>query len=162
MYFESLMNPDRPIVETHRAIVLEDARHVHAAACGTEVDEVLDKFRLLQECTAPLIVDRASPADVPRQVSVANERGEHALGQQRCVTIRYVLGVDERTDEPLGHDRVRDTQPGKQDLVEAADINDTAVRIHALQRGDRPAFVAIVAVVVVFENIRLLLSGPVE
>ena len=143
-------------------LVLEDARHVHAGARRSEVDEVLEHFRLFEERPPPLIVDRARLADVPREMPVADERCEHALCEQRSVAVCDVLRIDEGADERFGHDRVRDAQPRKQDLVEAADVDHASVRIHALERGDRPTFVAIVAVVVVFENVRLLLRRPVE
>src|SRR5688572_23846284 len=105
---------DSTIVQTQRAAVLEDAGHVHAAASWTEIDEVGQHLRLFEKRAPPLVVDRARLADVPREVTVADERSEHALGKQRGVAIRDVLRIDERTDERFGNDRIGDAQPWKQ------------------------------------------------
>jgi hypothetical protein len=73
------------------------------------------------------------------------------------VTIGDMFGIDEWADQRRRHDRVRDPQARKQNLVEAADIDDAAVAVHALQGGDGSALVAIVAIVVVFDDVRVSL-----
>jgi len=90
-----------------------------------------------------------------REVTFPDERSKHSLRQQGGVAVCSVLRVYKGPDESFRHERVGDPKAREQDFVETGDIDDT-VAVHILQGGDGTAFVAVVAIVVVFDDVGVL------
>ena len=84
-----------------------------------------------------------------------------------CATTLVVTSAFQRAEHHLleqrrGGDDVADPQPRKEHLRERADVDHLAGAIEGLQRRDRRAFVAQLAVVVVLEDRHLVLVGERE
>src|SRR5579864_1439647 len=151
---------DRSIVPSPWPGVPEQARHMHPGPRRPELQHSGEHPRLVQESEPPLVVDCAGLAEVTSEVTLIYERRQHSLNEIAGVPIGHVFGIDESADQLLGDDGVRYTQSREEYLVEASNIDDTSARIDPLQRGDRAAFVSIVSVVIVLEDIGVGLACP--
>ncbi len=60
--------------------------------------------------------------------------------------------------ERVGQDRITNAQRRKQDLAERAYIDD-ALRVERMQRRDRRAIIAELAVIIILDDVQVLLAG---
>src|SRR6266700_4917728 len=72
------------------------------------------------------------------------------------------LRTGERIDQRRGNDEVADAQRREQRLVEATGVQDASASAHPIQGWHRMAVIPEFALVVVFENPRIVPDGPFE
>ena len=116
----------------------------------------------VDEYPASLAVDEPHPAEMTREVAFRDEVGEHALGNSGPADVHRIADCGEVRDEILRDHDVAETQRREQHLAERADIDDPAVSVQPLERGDRRAAIAVLAVVVVLDDPGSVSLRPVE
>src|ERR1700758_5304738 len=104
------------------------------------------------ERLATFHVEHAHSAKVAGEVSFLDEIGEGCLVERGRKNIGGFARGIECADEILGNNYVAQAQRGEQNLAERADVDDTRVRVHTLQRSDRVAAETIFAVVIIFDD----------
>jgi len=114
-----------------------------------------------QSCLT-LRIECAHAPDVPRQMTILNELGEHSLVERWALPIPQRASVRKCVDQDGRHDQVAQPEGRKEHLAERAEVYHPAIGIQALQRRERSAGVAVLAVIVVFENPGVLASCPFE
>src|ERR1700741_1714349 len=85
------------------------------------------------ERLATFHVEHAHSANVACKVAFFDEIGEGCLVERGRKNIGGFARGIECADEILGNNYVAQAQRGEQNLAERADVNDTRVRVHALQ-----------------------------
>ena len=111
---------------------------------------------------APRGVERPHATDVGREVALGDE-----IGERRLVHGRHLLPGEshrraERIDQRRRHDQIAGTERGEHRLAEGADVDHAPRRIQPLHRRDRPAGVAILAVVVILQDPCARLRRPCQ
>src|SRR5215469_5462884 len=109
-------------------------------------------LKVFDKRAPPLPVEQSHPPDMPREMTLTKEVGEHGLEESRRPDVVDESDGKKAVDKIGWHDHVTKPQGGKQNLAERSDINHSRVAIQSLQRGNRVAFVAKFAVVVVLDN----------
>ena len=77
-------------------------------------------------------IELAHPAQVPREVALAQEVGEHGLAERRREEVQGLAQPDEGAPQGGRHHDVADPQRGEQHLAEGSDVD------HARRRGSMP------------------------
>ena len=110
----------------------------------------------------PLAVDLAHPPDVPCEAAFGHERRQGRLLDVRRVPVGQVAGLDQSGHQRQRRDEEPEPQRGRKHLRERPDVHHPAPGIQAVQRFQRSAGVAELAVVVVLDEHRVVPLGPVE
>src|SRR6185312_3953957 len=126
-------------------------REMHAGICGADLQAPgqLLPDRLHQRGT-PLHVELAHPADVTGEMSLAQEVGHDDLVQRGRESIGGGAGCAEGFGQIPRQHEIPEAQGGKEHFAEGADVNDAAIGIQPLKRGNRVATEAEFTVVIVF------------
>ena len=85
-------------------------------------------------------------------MTLTNEIGEHGLKESRWPDVVDEPDGEKAVHKIRWHDHVAKPQGRKQNLAKGSDINHSRVAIQSLQAGNRVAFVAKLAVVIVLDN----------
>ena len=96
------------------------------------------------------------------EMSPTNEVGQSELGQGRAPGVKQRLNGSKDADELFWHDQITKAQRGEYRLRKGARVEHARALVQRLQGLDRPAPVAILAVIVIFENQRPAPLRPVQ
>ena len=102
----------------------------------------------------PLAIGPAHAPQVPLVVAAEHEVREHRLVEPRRVHLAGAAHGHELVLEVARHDHEAEPQRREERLAEAAEVDDAAVGVEAVQARDRPGAVAELAVVVVLDDPR--------
>src|SRR5690606_4471220 len=96
----------------------------------------------------------AQLAQMTREVSAVHELRNRRLQERRRYAAGYVLGGGKRVDHPGGQDQVGEAERRKEDLAERPGIDHASRPIESLDRRERPAQIAELAVVIILDDPR--------
>src|SRR5438552_211422 len=116
----------------------------------------------IQERPASTRVEAAHAAKMRRETAFGDEAREHALREAGRVSVGGCLERREDIDGSGGHDEVTEAETGRQNLAEGTEIEHAMAAIERVERRQRPAAVAVLAVVVVLEDPGVRAFGPIE
>ena len=134
---------------------------VHAAGVGIDAD-MLAQYVVQpahRQC-ATFAIQFAHALDMPGKVTLRHKGGDDGLGQLRATTAKNLADTFKAPDLRLGHYQISQAYPRKQHLAEGAAVNYPPVAVQTLECRQRTADVAVLAVVIVFDNPGLLPAGP--
>ena len=126
-------------------------------AADLVVGQVLAEGR--HEPVAPAAVAQAHPAQVAIELAALDERGQRELVERRRAAVGPAALVGDRAGEGAGQDHPAQAQRGRERLARGAEVGD-APRAEALQRAQRLAVVAVLAVVVVLDHEGVVRGRP--
>ena len=86
-------------------------------------------------------------------MSACDELGERLVLQERAAAVREQPRPREGLDQSRRQDEITDAQRGKHHLRERSEVEDALAAIERLQRVDRTALEAVLAVVVVLDHV---------
>src|SRR5580658_10371066 len=109
-----------------------------------------------------LAVENAHPPNVAREMSFANKVREHFLIKGWWPQVHGTADGEKTVDEVRRNDEITETQSRKQDFAEGPDVNHARVGVEPLQGCERHALVAILTVIVIFDDPRSGVLGPVQ
>jgi hypothetical protein len=136
---------------------------VHPCLGGVDLEETRQPlFCGLHETPLTLLIKRPHASDVAAKVSIGDEVGEHGLGQNRRIVSRQETRPGKRLDQAWRHDEIAEAEPGKQYLAQRPEVDYPSVAVQALQGGQGLATIPVLAVIVVFQDPRIGLAGPLE
>lgn len=131
--------------------------HVRSGAIARDFDS---RFQIFLDCFQQRIAAGCIAAAQSPQVAFIHSRVDELrksfLFKRGGVQIVKPLGRDERSGQRLRHNQVSDAQSRKHGARECPKVDDAAFGIQPLERLERPAFVVELAVVIVFDNDRVL------
>src|SRR5690606_24193629 len=104
----------------------------------------------------------AQLAQMTREVSAVHELRNRRLQERRRYAAGYVLGGGKRADHPGGQDQVGEAERRKENLAERPRIDHAPRPIESLDRRERPAQIAELAVVIILDDPGVSPLGPVE
>ncbi|WP_373848603.1 hypothetical protein, partial [Achromobacter insuavis] len=137
----------------HRHLAIEPRIHMQARPRLRQLHRIADARR---DCIAQhdlaLRVLGAHALDVVREMAVRHEIRQRRLQVQLPRPIDAGAGARERFGHLRRHHHVAHAQAREHGLAEGAHVDHPAVGVQALQRRDRRAVVAELAVVVVLEH----------
>ena len=122
-------------------------------------------IHLAQGCNHPVaagLIQRAHLFQVTEKMPFVEKGGEDLLRQHRLAAGGNVRAVGKGPDGAGGHHHVAQAQRRHDGFTEGAHKNHPVVPIETFQRRQHLAGVVKLAVVIVFDNPRLVLAGPVE
>jgi hypothetical protein len=125
-------------------------------AAGAQLRRVFGQR--LEERVAPAAVALAHAPDVAVEGAGGDELGERELLEDLCVA-EDALGLDDRLHETRREDEPSEPQAGRQRLARRAGVDDVLGR-QPLERADRLAVVAELAVVVILDEDGAVRAGP--
>ena len=136
---------------------------MHPGLVGSKAEIGVDPVRhRVEQHPLAFGIERAHAADVGREVALGDEVGEGGLGDRGRVGVDQHPDPDEGVDQVLGHDHVADAQPREHHLGERADVDHPALLVETLEGRQRPAAVAVLAVVIVLEDEGVGLARPLQ
>src|SRR5436305_1415161 len=106
------------------------------------------------ERTAALSVKQTHSPDVPRKMSFANEVRQYRLKEMRRPNVHCSAHPAECFDQIRGNHQISQSQRWKKHFAERAHVNHAGTIVESLQRRDWHALIAVLAVVVVFNDPR--------
>src|SRR5581483_8429681 len=101
-------------------------------------------------------------ADVSSIVALVHEIGKDGLIKQRRAYISRASNTRKPVHQIRRNNHITESQGWKQSLAESADVDYARVLIQALEGSYRHALIAVFAVVVVLDDPRVGLLGPLE
>ncbi|MNG13285.1 hypothetical protein D3C84_969560 [compost metagenome] len=101
---------------------------------------------------AAFAVEFSHALDMASEMPLGYKRRDDGLGQFRAATEEYLTDVFEALDLRFRHHQIREADPRKQHLAERAAIEYPTIAVQAFECRQRAADVAVLAVVVVFDN----------
>lgn len=107
-------------------------------------------------------VEAAHLLEVAGEVALVDEVGRRRLQQFAAAAEEQRGDLAEALHLTLRHYQVGQAQAGVEHLAEGPGVEHAAVAVEALERGQRPALVAVFAVVVVFDHPALHLPRPLQ
>ena len=118
---------------------------------GRDAQHVDGAGQRRQQRVAPPAVVGAHAPQVAVEIAGRDQPGECELVERRARGVGEALRLDHGLDERLGQHEPCDAQRGRERLAGRAGVDDVVGR-ERLQRADRPAVVAELAVVVVLDH----------
>src|SRR5262245_308719 len=107
-------------------------------------------------------VDRPHAPQMRREMTVLEEETHCLLREGRSEAVELRAQVGNRLDEGRGHDEISEAERDEHRLAQGAQVEHAGVRAQGVERGEWPAFVTELAVVVVLENPRAAPACPLE
>src|SRR5271155_3768992 len=96
------------------------------------------------------------------EVSLSDEISQDSLIKSRRKDVCSISSCGESGYQIPGNNYITQAQRGKQDFAEGSDINDSRIRVQALQRRNWAASKPILAVVIVFDDPGTGAHRPIE
>ena len=93
------------------------------------------------------------------EVAVGDELSACGLRDRGCRVVGRLPAGQDGFNHAAGEDEPAETQAGSEALRERATV-DHSIGGHALERADRMAVVAVLGVVVVFDDVAVDVAGP--
>src|ERR1700683_5267309 len=119
----------------------------------------LDRF---YQRSSSLRVENAHSANMPREMSFADEIRHHRLIQSGRKLVSSVARGGECIHQVLGHNHVTQAQRWKHYFTERTDVNHSRARVQALQRGNRSPSQPVFAIVIIFNDPSAASGNPIE
>src|ERR1700728_122150 len=136
---------------------------MHAGFGAVDFEEVAELgAEAFDQGGATGFVEGAHAADVAGEMAVVHEVGEGCLKQVGRKDIDGEANGGEAMHEVGGYNDGAEAERGAQDFAEGSNVDDAVAGVESLEGGDGHAVVAILGVVVVFDDPGGSLAGPLE
>ena len=136
---------------------------VHASHVANDAEEITElALEGGEEDATAFGVESAHAADVAREVTFAEKIREHGLVEMGRTDVHGVAHGEEWIDEIGRNDEVADAKRGEEHFAEGANVDNAGSVVETLEGGNGLALVAKLAVVVIFDDPRAGLAGPMQ
>ena len=138
------------------------AAHVQTRHRRHDLEQVVEPAQPLEQQGPPRPVDLGHPSYVRSVMALGQELRQRALRGDVALPRRHLLGPSQRGLQRPRRHQEPDAQRRQQRLGEGADVDHAAVAVEALQRLDGLVGPAVLAVVVVLDDHRVVLDRPAQ
>src|SRR5262249_50899797 len=99
---------------------------------------------------------------MPGEVPLGHEFRQHGLRHRGWMSVAQSSGANKRIDQGPRNNQVSQSQRREKNFAESSQINDPLMAVNSLKSRQWPARVAILTVVVIFQDPRIGTIGPLE